>query len=982
MIRLSTSFGPDDKYSRVNSGGKYIYFLIVTYLITSSPLRSDEFFEKKVRPLLVAKCYQCHSGTKTSGGLSLETKAGWVKGGDSGPAILPGNLDKSLLIDAINYRRLEMPPADMGGKLKPAEIEILTTWVARGAIDPRVANEHLGGMSKQDAKAWWSYQPVKSVAKVDSGKQIDHFIDQTLKSEGLRSAPLATRRELIRRATYDLTGLPPTYSEVLEFQEDQSDDAFLKVIDRLLESKEYGEHWGRHWLDIIRYADTAGENSDRPLPHAWRFRNWVIDSINQDMPFTDFTTQQLAGDLAPLGQTNKQKNNGIIATGYLAVARRYGHNINHDIHLMHEDVIDNVGKAFLGMTVGCARCHDHKYDPITSDDYYALYGIFSSTKFSFPGCEPIPQPSDLVPLTMVGAQYEAYEAYLSAKEAYDANRPNNPETIARLKLLGAQVNTTLATANVGQSGNERLEDHLREKNIQTIKKGEVIQLRINRNENYGADSTGIRLDIQNIQDPEKKWSTQELVDLIDSNSPLIQSRGARWAFLDPTNGPKYLTSKKLEIGGHASLKGWALGDNPSFFANTGETTVAAWTKLPPKTLFTHPGPNEDCAIAWICPEDGDYTITGHVLDAHAGAGDGVTFFLELIASENFGNDLATLGEANGTLVPPKPVTQPVAYAVTEGEVANAAVQLRGDPEQEGDPVERRWLEVFGGTILTNPEQSGRSELADWITSHPLFCRVLANRLWHWHFGRGLVSTPNDMGARGAPPTHPELLEFLASQVMANHFKLKPLHRLIMQSKVYQRSSREFGVENPKDPTNLLLSHFSSRRLSAEEIRDSLLVVSRQLDTAAGLNHPFPPEASWNYSQHAPFNAIYQTDKRSVYMMVQRQRRHPFLALFDGPDPNASTPVREQTTVPTQALYFLNDEFFHASANLTASNFLANHAKSAPVTELYRFIFQREPTMAEIGVANRLFQTYDGTELAKWQALCRILLASNEFIYVD
>ena len=982
MMGYSRTFIPAGNRAWAISRRMTICVLITTCILTSSSLLADEYFEKKVRPLLVAKCYQCHSGTKTSGGLSLETKAGWMKGGESGPAVFPGDLDNSLLIDAINYRGLEMPPRDKGGQLKPEEIEILSTWVSQGAIDPRIASQQLGGMSKQDAKTWWSYQPVKAVAKVESAEQIDHFIDQTLESESLRPAPLATRRELIRRATYDLTGLPPTHSEVLNFQNDHSDGAFLKVINRLLDSHEYGEHWGRHWLDVIRYADTAGENSDRPLPHAWRFRNWVIDSINQDMPFTDFTKQQLAGDLAPLGNSIKQKNDGIIATGYLAVARRYGHNINNDIHLMHEDVIDNLGKAFLGLTVGCARCHDHKYDPITSNDYYALYGIFSSTKFSFPGCEPIPHPSDLVPLTLVGEQHKAYETYLSEKAAYEANIPNNPKTVERLKLLSAQFNTTLATANVGQSGKQRLEDHFPDKNTHPIKKGEVLQLRINRNENYGADSTGIRLNIQNLKVPEKKWSTHELVGLIDSKSPLIHSRGARWAFLDPTNGPKFLTTKKLDIGGHASLKGWALGDNPSFFANTGETTVAAWTTLPPKTLFTHPGPNEDCAIAWICPEDGDYTITGHVMDAHAGAGDGVTFFLELIASEEFGNDLAKLGEANGNLVAPKPVTLPVAYAVTEGVIANAPIQLRGDPEQEGNPVERRWLEVFGGATLTNPEQSGRSELSDWITSHPLFIRVLANRLWQWHFGKGLVATPNDLGARGAPPTHPELLEFLASQVVANNFKLKPLHRIIMQSKAYQRSSNGFGVENPKDPANLLLSHFSSRRLSAEEIRDSLLVVSRQLDKAAGLNHPFLPETSWNYSQHAPFNAVYQTDKRSVYMMVQRQRRHPFLALFDGPDPNASTPVREQTIVPTQALYFLNDEFFHASANLTASNFLANHSNSSPVTELYRFIFQREPSMAEIAITNQFLKTYDGTELAKWQAFCRILLASNEFIYVD
>ncbi len=982
MSPLSKRYSAGDRYTKSTSRRNYIYFFIITFVLTGSSLRSDEFFEKKVRPLLVAKCYQCHSGTKTAGGLSLETKAGWLKGGESGPAIRPGDVDNSLLIDAINYRGLEMPPSDKGGQLKPEEIQILSTWVSRGAIDPRIAKQTLGGMSKQDAKSWWSYQPVQAAAKVKFADQIDYFIDRRLKSASLQPAPLATRRELIRRATYDLTGLPPTHTDVLNFQDDQSDDAFLKVINRLLDSPEYGEHWGRHWLDIIRYADTAGENSDRPLPHAWRYRNWVIESINEDMPFTDFTQQQLAGDLSPLGQSITEKNNGIIATGYLAVARRYGHNINHDIHLMHEDVIDNLGKAFLGMTIGCARCHDHKYDPITANDYYALYGIFSSTKFSFPGCEPIPHPSDLIPLTPVGEQYKAYEAYLAAKAAYEANMPNNPETIARLKQLSTEVTVTLATANVGQSGNERLEDHLPQNHTQSIKKGEVLQLRINRNENYGADTTGFRLNIQNIRDSEKKWSTHELVELIDSKSPLIQTRGASWAFLDPTTGPKYLTSKKLNIGGHASLKGWALGDNPSLFANTGENTVAAWTTLSPKTLFAHPGPNEDFAIAWVCPEAGDYTITGHVLDAHAGAGDGVTFVLELIASEAFGHDLVTLGEANGTLAPPKPVMQPVAYAVTEGVVADAALQLRGDPEQEGELVERRWLEVFGATTLLNPDQSGRAELAEWITSHPLFSRVLANRLWHWHFGRGLVSTPNDLGARGTPPTHPQLLEFLASQVVAHDFKLKPLHRLIMQSRAYQRSANGFGSGNPRDPTNLLLSHFSSRRLSAEELRDSLLMVSRKLDRAVGLHHPFPPENTWNYSQHAPFNAVYQTDKRSVYMMVQRQRRHPFLALFDGPDPNSSTPVRDQTTVPTQALYFLNDEFFHASANLTASNYLENPSKPAPIPGLYRLIFQREPTMAELGVTNKFLESYEGTELEKWQAICRILLASNEFVYVD
>ncbi|MED6314297.1 MAG: DUF1549 domain-containing protein, partial [Verrucomicrobiota bacterium] len=317
--------------------------LLSTLLLLPLSLQGDEFFEKRVRPLLVAKCYQCHAGTKTSGGLSLETKAGWALGGESGAAIIPGAPEKSLLISAINYDGLQMPPKDKGGKLDPEEIEILTTWVRNGATDPRVSTQTIGGMSQLEARNWWSYQPLANPQRIVDAAEIDKYIDRRLQHAGLSPGAQANRRELIRRATYDLTGLPPSYEAVLAFQQDESPEAFLKVINRLLDSPEYGEHWGRHWLDVVRYADTAGENSDRPLPHAWRFRNWVVDSFNNDMPFTSFVQQQLAGDLSPLGETIQDKNNGVIATGYLAVARRYGHDINKDIHLMHEDVIDNLG---------------------------------------------------------------------------------------------------------------------------------------------------------------------------------------------------------------------------------------------------------------------------------------------------------------------------------------------------------------------------------------------------------------------------------------------------------------------------------------------------------------------------------------------------------------------------------------------------------------------------------------------------------------
>jgi hypothetical protein len=361
-----------------------------------------EFFEKEVRPLLVKRCFECHGGSEADGGLSLASAKGWQQGGDSGPAIVPGKVDESLLIEAINYRSLEMPPPDRGGKLPENEIAILTKWVEMGTPDPRTGSEVLGGMTLEEAKAWWSFQPLPelppSTTDCQSVLHIDELLFREIENRNLKLAPQADRRTLIRRLSYDLIGLPPSPEEVDAFVADTSPDAYSRLIERLLDSPQYGVHWGRHWLDVVRYADTAGENSDFPLPHAWRYRNWVIKAFQNDMAFDQFVRMQLAGDLLTKDSSPEEHAEGIIATGYLAIARRFGHDSDKDMFLTYEDVIDNLGKSFLGLTISCARCHDHKYDPISAEDYYALYGIFESTKFAFPGCEAKGKPRDLVPL--------------------------------------------------------------------------------------------------------------------------------------------------------------------------------------------------------------------------------------------------------------------------------------------------------------------------------------------------------------------------------------------------------------------------------------------------------------------------------------------------------------------------------------------------------------------------------------------------------
>lgn len=971
--------------------GRYLRLLIILAFVaphSASLAAEDEFFEKQVRPLLIKRCYTCHSGTKTSGGLSLETREGWQKGGDSGPAIVPGQPRNSLLVDAINYRSLEMPPPDQGGKMSPKEIAILTQWVQMGAPDPRETANVIGGMSQEQAASWWAWQPIPEPAAPLSPQQIDSILDAAIRQQDLTAAGATDRRTLIRRATYDLTGLPPTPDEVDEFLTEESPHAFDKVIDRLLDSPQYGERWGRHWLDVVRYADTAGENSDRPLPHAWRYRNWVIDSFNEDKPFHEFVRLQLAGDLIRADAQGDARREGIIATGYLAVARRYGHDISKRIYLMHEDVIDNLGKSFLGTTLACARCHDHKYDPVTSEDYYALYGIFNSTKFSFPGCEPRGQPADLVPL-LTSTELAAINAEYEKKLKDFQTRHVNPADLSQQIKAAAQKSIQVLASKLVEegetvslnSGGEGALDRI------ALRKGEVLQLTILPNGNYGADTTRLEWQIERIGgDGHDRWDLNNIIPKFLDDGPLIADNGASWCFLNVANGPRFLTDRKSAINDVESLNAWADGENPAVFINKSDQPVSVWTTLPPMTVFCHPGPADPVGVAWICPADGEYRVNGSVADGHPAPGlDGVSFRLERFASGDVGRRLADLAEAESPEAEKKPEKPdiPVAYAVIEMEGKDVALHQRGDPEQPGEMIPRRWLSVFGGEQVAEDGGSGRRQLADWIVASPLFARVIVNRVWHWHFGRGLVATPNDFGSRGASPTHPVLLDLLAAQFRTNGGHLKPLHRLIMKTRAYARSSVTLSQTQQLDPGNQWLARFTRRRLTAEEIRDSLLVAADRLDLTPGSAHPFPPESTWTFTQHAPFNAVYETDRRSVYLMLQRQRRHPYLALFDGADPNSSTDRRETTTVPTQALYFLNDPFFHARAMDVAASVLKSEGDDAElVVEFFRRLYQRRPSQEEQDLATQFLSEYPGHATDRWAAWARILLASNEFLYVD
>ncbi|MDE2508954.1 MAG: PSD1 domain-containing protein [Planctomycetota bacterium] len=964
-------------------------FIACLPALAQEPAReSAAFFEKHVRPVLVTRCYGCHSGPKTKGGLALDSRAGWIKGGDSGPAIVPGKPDESLLISAIHYESLEMPPKDKGGKLSDPEIAALTEWVKRGAFDPRAATERLGGMTTADARSWWAFQPLPRTARAAATAGIDAFIDVKLAAHALTPNSPADKRSLIRRATYDLTGLPPSPEEVDYFLADASPGAFARLVDRLLDSPQYGVHWGRRWLDVVRYADSAGENTDRPLPHVWRYRNWVFDSFNRDLPYDEFVRLQLAGDVLGAKKDAKGYAEGVVATGYLAVARRFGHDIDKDAYLMYEDVIDNFGKNFLGLSTGCARCHDHKYDPITSRDYYSLYGIFESTRFSFPGCEPKGLPRDLVPLLPASdaeTLMRPWRERVSGLEAEKARRAAAVTPRQRLREMAAAARKVLSEAKVGEGGSVTLADAAGNPLTRIpIRKGEVLQLAVSPNGNHGADTTLVELVVTESRPKGRSWSVAELIPEFLRANPQEVGDSGTWCYLEVTNGPEFLAQRRESNGGSNWIRSWSLGDEPSVFVNASNRRVNAWTKLEPRSLFLHPGQNRPVAIAWVCPRDGEFNIAGRVADAHPADLDGVSFRLEHIASADFGTALTLAGR---TLLAPLPdpgpePRLPVAYAVVEGDTHDTRVQERGDPEKLGEVVPRHWLSVFGGELVPAGAGSGRKELAEWVVHHPLASRVMVNRIWQWHFGQGLVRTPNDFGSRGERPTHPALLDWLAVRFQESAFSIKAMHRLIMNSAAYQRSGTRTDSQITIDPDNLLLARFARRRLSAEEIRDSLLAAAGNLDLAPAQGHPFPDPSTWTFSQHAPFNAVYENSKRSAYQMVQRQRRHPFLALFDGADPNASTPQRQTTTVPTQALYFLNDRFFHAQAARIAASLMTLRDDDERVARVYRILFQRSPSTLEREQTARFLLAYPAPPAERWSALARVLLASNEFLYID
>ncbi|WP_435022479.1 PSD1 and planctomycete cytochrome C domain-containing protein [Tundrisphaera sp. TA3] len=978
-------------------------------------------FEREVRPVLLKSCVKCHGDKKQESGLRLDARPALIRGGDGGPAIVPGDPAASLLIRAIDHEGdLAMPP---GRKLLPAEVDALKRWVERGAPWPGgdTPVPVRSGEITEDDRRHWSFQPVgdpPAPTTTDRSwprTEIDRFILARIEAAGIRPASPADRRALIRRATFDLTGLPPTPGEIAAFLADPAPDAFAAVVDRLLASPRYGERWGRHWLDVVRYADTAGETADFPVPEAGLYRDYVIDAFNKDKPFDRFVREQVAGDLIAATEPADRHAESVTATGFLATSRRFGFDPQNYQHLTIQDTIDTLGQSILGLSLGCARCHDHKFDPVSAADYYALYGIFDSTRYAFPGSEEQNRPRDFLPLVPpaeAAARRQAHEASLARlaaeiKEIESTRATIEPEFRAMAGGDGSFEGQRLA-AGPGDPWR-----HLAGARVEAESQSPFADV-------FPLGSRGVRLpgDAANnafVRTLPATYTpaTHDRIHLNVDFRIVSPGDGAYRIYLG--HGPGQSAAIELDFNGGR------------FFARSGEArepvrelVPGAWVNLqivadldartysgtigPPGDSTRFEGkpfsPGWDGVIDCVFVDGyghrpgakptsdvDNLAIADAPFPPPAGRADAVRLGELRSALDALDSRRAEAEQSLAGLQKAGPY--PVAYAVADGTPHDARIQKRGEPTTPGEAVPRRFLQVLGGDRVPPDSGSGRLALADWLTrpTNPLTARVMANRIWQHHFGRGLVATENDFGRRGLASSHPELLDHLARRFMDGGWSVKALHRAILLSAVYQQSGS--GDSAPD-----LIARYPRRRLDAEEIRDAMLAISGTLDLSPAGPHPFPPVETWAFTQHNPFAAVYETNRRSVYLMTQRLKRHPFLALFDGPDPNASTPRRSATTVPTQALFFLNDPFVHAQASAFAGKLVAatpddrarlllafetalSRLPSAEdEAEALAFLDDERKDLASTGIAPA---DIDGLA---WSALARTLFARNEFLFVD
>ena len=1007
--------------------------------ITPAQTVDSSFFEKKIRPVLVDQCQSCHGDKKQKSGLRVDSLQALLTGGESGPSLVPGKPDESLLIKVIEQGEpYAMPPK---GKLPREQMADLRTWVKAGAPWPGATvgsvkqNQTITQTSNQ---ALWSFLPPKQTLppKVKDeawcSSPIDRFLLASLEAKGLKPAPTADKRTMLRRVTFDLTGLPPTPNELQAFLLDKSPKAFSRVVDRLLASTAYGERWGRHWLDLARYADSNGMDENMAHANAFRYRDWVIDALNRDLPYDQFVTHQIAGDLVTTDDLNERAKR-ITATGFLVIGPKML--AEDDPQKMEMDIVDEqldtLGKTFLGMTFGCARCHDHKFDPVSIADYYSLAAIFKSTKtmanFKVVAMwheRAVSGQEIVAKRTQHGAKLTAAKKQLDEKLASEKalltkdvakNRLaletamrvlENNRTIAKQKPImenGKQPPTgaiimeaekfdrgnlvrdfTTYGQGIGVVYNAGPIPNVAEYDFNIPSEGEgnyQIDIR------YAAvESRPIRLIMDGVLlkpdatasvtgswTPEsQKWGMEAYVQLKKGKHTLRVERDGPVPHLDKIA----LVPRKYLNQTNTVMKVLSLPD------------AAREQKLPPGLV--------ELWLAWLKKEktidkNDDEKFTKLLSDEKGPLA--TTKNPDVLFGESTQAELKKLREnfANvEKLVPP----EAMAMAAEEGKPGNLKLHLRGNYLTLGQEVPRVFPRAISGNQQSpiDNNRSGRLELAQWMTKpdNPLTARVIVNRVWYWHFGGGLVRTPDNFGRLGMAPANQPLLDWLAVEFVKQGWSIKSLHRMILAANAYQMSCAYDEKSHQADPDNALFWRFNRHRLEAEALRDSIIEVAGDLDRSPGGTLLKTANHSYVASTASEAFDPYQVDRRSVYLPIVRSRVYEFLQAFDFADPSASNGERVPTTVAPQALALLNSKLMDDKTKSWATKLMKVPTDAKRVETIYQQAFIRDPTPRELQRAlhfnQELRSSLSGNdkerELKSWQALCRVVLASSEFVHVD
>ena len=918
-----------------------------------------DFFESKIRPVLVEHCYECHSAVsdKSSGGLLVDSRDGLREGGDSGPAVVPGDHRKSLLISALKHDDFEMPPQ---GKLSPAVVADFEKWIQDGALDPRHDTNRVAKASVIDietGRKHWAYQQaeiprIPTVFNTDwPSNDIDRFILSRLEAAGRQQAPDAEKIVLVRRLYFDLIGLPPTPEQIHLFVNDKSPVAYERLIDRLLESPRFGERWGRHWLDVTRFAESMSLRGVL-LKHAWRYRDYVIDAFNNDQPFDQFLRQQLAGDLLETSSVVVRRQN-LIATTFLMMGDTLLENQNKnqlDMDFVDEQ-LDVIGKGLLAQTITCARCHDHKFDPIPTRDYYAMAGILKNVQglkhSNVSGFMEVP-----LPITDEATR----ELELRTSERTQMQREVNTIKAA----LEPKSPTTFPIVVAASSFSGIVVD---DDDVKTV----------------GAWKHSVH---------SKHYIGKRYIH--DSN----KGKGGKTLSFIPKlpNGGKYEVRFAYSHGGGRATK-----VPVRVFSATGEQTVFVdMSKAPPLagrfiSLGTYQFETDQQSRVLISNEGTNGVLTADAVQFLPVADDGTLTTtppsqadkpLTTSERQTLNESVAKLTAKLSSLGKQKATREMVNSAVEKSKPADLKIHIRGSIDNLGVVAPRGVLQVanYGPVPEMPTSSSGRLELANWIVDpkNPLTARVMVNRVWHWLIGDGLVRTVDNFGTTGEAPSHPELLDYLTVQFVQQGWSVKKLIRMIVKSRTYRLSVS--SIEQQNDPENRLLGQMNHRRLDAESIRDTMLSVGGTLELEMG-GATFPA----NLKTDVGFQ--FQNPRRSVYVPVFRCSLPELFEVFDFANPSLVTGRRDVSTVAPQALYMMNHMFVRTQSRLTAERLLSGSelTTASRIERAYLLILGRNATQAEISLSQEFLEAVTDTnrksEADAWTQMVQVMFSTIEFRYI-